>query len=89
MFFIGNYTAVLQVSNSIDSTNVSCIVQVQTILQNIYYSLNPLNWPFNASTPFQVSVYVGDPNPGSLTITWDFGDGTNISGLRTGKKFFQ
>ncbi len=81
---IGNYTAIFQVSNSIDSANISCVVQVVSILQQVYYSIEPLNWPFNAATSFQASVYIGDPNPGTVTITWDFGDGTNISSPRTG-----
>jgi hypothetical protein len=74
-----------QVSNSIDSTNISCVVQVLSILQQVYYSVTPLNWPLNNTTPFQVSVYIGDLNPGSVFITWDFGDGTTaITAPRTG-----
>ncbi len=82
--YIGNYTAVFQVSNSIDSTNISCVVQVMPILQQVYYSINPLNWPLNNPTPLQASVYIGDLNPGAVTLTWDFGDGTIVSSLRTG-----
>jgi hypothetical protein len=87
-FYLGNYTAIFQVSNSIDSTNLSCVVQVLPILQQVYYSLIPANWPFNAPASFAVSVYIGDPNPGSVVYTWDFGDGTNISSARTGKKIY-
>ncbi|CAF4570593.1 unnamed protein product [Rotaria sp. Silwood1] len=86
---LGNYTAVFQVSNSIDSTNVSCIVQVVSILQQVYYSINPVNWPLNDTIPFQASVYIGDPNPGTVVITWNFGDGTIISRTRTATQFSQ
>lgn len=55
------------------------------VLQQLYYSLTPSNWPFNSTTPFAVSVFIGDPNPGAVTLTWDFGDGTNISRARAGK----
>lgn len=84
-FSSGNYTTVFQVSNTIDSTNISCLVHVIPILQQVYYSLAPANWPFNDPTSFAASVYIGDPNPGNVIITWDFGDGTNISRTRTGK----
>lgn len=40
-----------------------------------------------SATPVQVSVFVADPNPGPVIITWDFGDGTTISKARTGTKF--
>lgn len=82
--FLGTYTAIFQVSNSIDAANISCVVQVVPILQQVYYSLNPANWPLASAIPFQASVFIGDPNPGSVTITWDFGDGTVLSGSRTG-----
>lgn len=73
-------------SNSIDRANISCVVQVTPVLQQVYYSLNSANWPLNNTTPFQASVYIGDPNPGAVTITWDFGDGSVVSGLRTGTR---
>lgn len=73
-----------QVSNAIDATNISCVVHVVPILQQVYYSLTPANWPFNAVMPFAVSVFIGDPNPGNIIMTWDFGDGTSISRSRTG-----
>ncbi|CAF4157649.1 unnamed protein product [Rotaria sp. Silwood2] len=84
---LGNYTTVFQVSNSIDSTNVSCVVQVVPILQQVYYSIHPLNWPLNDTTSFQASVYIGDSNPGIVIITWNFGDGTIISRTRIATQF--
>jgi hypothetical protein len=86
-FSIGNYTAIFRVSNSLDSTNISCVVNVTPILQQVYYAINSLNWPLNSLTPFQASVYIGDPNPGTVMLTWNFGDGTNVSSLRTGTEF--
>ena len=73
-------------TNSIDSINVSCIVQVLPLLQQVYYTLSPRHWPLNHATPFVASVFVGDPNPGPINITWDFGDGTFFSGPRLGKE---
>lgn len=82
---LGNYTARFEVRNSLDAANISCIVQVTNVLQQVFYSLTPRHWPFNSSTNFQVSVFVGDANPGRVNITWDFGDGTVVSGVRNGK----
>ncbi|CAM2704890.1 unnamed protein product [Rotaria socialis] len=79
----GAYTAIFKVSNNIDSANISCVVQVIPILQNIYYSISPLNWALHSLTPLQASIYVADPNPGPVTLTWDFGDGTIVSRART------
>ncbi|UJR27333.1 hypothetical protein I4U23_008626 [Adineta vaga] len=79
----GNYTAILQVSNSIDSINISCVVRVTQILQQVYYTINSLNWAYNNTTPFEASVFVVDTNPGLVNFTWDFGDGTILSGART------
>jgi hypothetical protein len=87
IFFLGNYTAVFQVSNSIDSTNISCVVHVLPVLQQVYYSLNPLNWPITSAAAFQASVYIGDTNPGAVMLTWDFGDGTVITAARTGTEY--
>ena len=64
-------------------------MQVLSVLQNIYYSINPLNWPLNDTTSFQASIYIGDPNPGTVMITWDFGDGTVVSRTSTGTEEFQ
>ncbi|CAF3507643.1 unnamed protein product [Rotaria sordida] len=84
---LGNYTAVFQVSNSMDSTSISCIVQVVPTLQQVYYSINSLNWPLNGINSFKASVYIGDPNPGIVMITWNFGDGTIISRTRIETQF--
>jgi hypothetical protein len=70
-----------------DSTNISCNVQVVPVLQQVYYSIIPLNWPLNNPTPLQASVYIGDLNPGTVILVWNFGDGTNISSVRTGIEF--
>ncbi|CAM4771183.1 unnamed protein product [Rotaria magnacalcarata] len=74
----GAYTAIFQVSNGVDSTNISCVVQVRPILQNVYYSINPLNWALNSVTPLQASIYIADPNPGPVSLTWDFGDAIQL-----------
>lgn len=86
-YVLGVYTAIFLVSNSVDAANISCNVQVVQILQQVYYAFDQLNWPFNNSSPFQASIYVFDINPGTVIFTWDFGDGTVVSGTRTGIKF--
>ncbi|CAF1178747.1 unnamed protein product [Adineta steineri] len=74
----GNYSAVLQVSNSVDSVNISCFIRVTSILQAVYYSIDSINFPFGRTLPFQTAVYVTDPNPGAVTLSWNYGDGTPI-----------
>ncbi|CAF3607443.1 unnamed protein product [Adineta steineri] len=74
----GNYTAVFQVSNSIDSVNISCVVRVTPILQAVYYSIDSLDFPLGRTLPFQTAVYVTDSNPGAVTLSWNYGDNTTI-----------
>ena len=74
----------LQVTNSIDSVNITCVVQVTPILQQVFYSLTPRHWSLTSASPFRASVFIGDSNPGPITITWNFGDGTVVSGPRNG-----
>jgi hypothetical protein len=71
-----------------DSTNLTCVVYVTAILQQVYYTINSLNWAFNNTTPFEASVFVADSDPGPVNITWDFGDGTSQSAMRTGTSAF-
>jgi hypothetical protein len=72
------------VSNALGSKNVSCVVQVTPILEQVLYRLTPRHWPLGSTTPFQASVFVADSNPGPITITWDFGDSTVLSAPRAG-----
>jgi len=43
-----------------------------------------LNWDLTSSTPLTASVFIGDPNPGVVYITWDFGDGYTDTTTRAG-----
>lgn len=67
-----------------DSTNLTCVVRVTDILQQLFYAIDSLNWVYNSSTPFSASVFITDTNPGAVNLTWNFGDGTIVSAMRSG-----
>ncbi|CAF0742236.1 unnamed protein product [Didymodactylos carnosus] len=87
---LGNYTALFNVKNNYDSVVINCTVQVVSVLQDVYYSIIPINWPLNSITSFKASVYIGDISPGSVTLSWNFGDGSpSITRNRTATQFYQ